>query len=83
MSSMPASANTSASPSLAQHTPSRPARNLQARKLRRFVCLGVRPEPDALGARRRLHAIDVALEARFVDEYGRGAKVAQLHDGEV
>ena len=61
----------------------RAARDLHAREVRRLVRLGVRPEADAPRVRRRLHAVDVLLEARLVDEDRRGAEVAELHGASV
>ena len=60
----------------------RAARDLQPGERRALVRLGVRPQPQAARRRDLLHALDVAFDARLLDEHARGPEIAQPHDGE-
>ena len=79
MSSNPAAAKISASPSFAQQMPRAPRASCCRAMRDALVGLGVRPEPPSRRVDSGLHPVDVALEARLLDEHTGGRQVGDAH----
>ena len=56
---------------------------LQAREIGGFVSFRVRAQAQSVLVCSGLHPIDVALDARLIDQYARGAEIREFHAGEV
>ena len=76
------SAKTSASPSLAQQTPTAPRADLDQREVGALVGLGVRPEPQSADFGGLLHVVDVALDLDVIDQDAGRPQLRDVHSRE-